>query len=179
MYNVQVYLTNTRSHIVTYAFVVSICSFERVLPDILFALIHWFIHSSMALQPFVGPWPLLQFRNHFYTDGSTPWTSDRPVGRSLPKHRINAYTNIHAFSEIRTHDPNIRASDGSSCFRPRGHHDLPCPFSLQINFLRRWYYATEQWLAPGLLTPYQRWNIGCWCLVTGCWWEYIIIRNRK
>jgi hypothetical protein len=22
-----------------------------------------FIHSSMALQPFVGPWPLLQFRN--------------------------------------------------------------------------------------------------------------------
>jgi hypothetical protein len=28
-----------------------------------------FIHSSMALQPFVGPWPLLQFRNLFYTDG--------------------------------------------------------------------------------------------------------------
>jgi hypothetical protein len=24
-----------------------------------------FIHSSMALQPFVGPWPLLQFRNLF------------------------------------------------------------------------------------------------------------------
>jgi hypothetical protein len=23
------------------------------------------IHSSMALQPFVGPWPLLQFRNPF------------------------------------------------------------------------------------------------------------------
>jgi hypothetical protein len=23
-----------------------------------------FIHSSMALQPFVGPWPLLQFHNH-------------------------------------------------------------------------------------------------------------------
>jgi hypothetical protein len=24
-----------------------------------------FIHPSMILQPFVGPWPLLQFRNLF------------------------------------------------------------------------------------------------------------------
>jgi hypothetical protein len=31
-----------------------------------------FIHSSMALEPFVGPWPLLQFRNLSYTDGKTP-----------------------------------------------------------------------------------------------------------
>jgi hypothetical protein len=30
------------------------------------------IHSSMALQPFVRPWPLLQFREPFYTDGRTP-----------------------------------------------------------------------------------------------------------
>jgi hypothetical protein len=28
-----------------------------------------FIHSSMALQPSVGPWPLLHFRNYFYTAG--------------------------------------------------------------------------------------------------------------
>jgi hypothetical protein len=46
-----------------------------------------FIHSSMALQSFVGPWHLLQFRNLFYTDGRTPWTSDQPVARSLPTHR--------------------------------------------------------------------------------------------
>jgi hypothetical protein len=26
-----------------------------------------FIHSSMALQPFVGPWPLFQFRNPVYS----------------------------------------------------------------------------------------------------------------
>jgi hypothetical protein len=32
------------------------------------------IHSSMAIQPFVGPWPLFQFRNVFYTDGRIPWT---------------------------------------------------------------------------------------------------------
>jgi hypothetical protein len=48
-----------------------------------------FIHSfsSMALQPFVGPWPLLQFRNLFYIDGRTPSTSDQPVARPLPTHR--------------------------------------------------------------------------------------------
>jgi hypothetical protein len=26
-------------------------------------LVVYFIHSTMALQPFVGPWPLFQFRN--------------------------------------------------------------------------------------------------------------------
>jgi hypothetical protein len=45
------------------------------------------IHSSMALQPFVGTWPLLQFRNLFYTDGRTPLTSDQPIARPLPAHR--------------------------------------------------------------------------------------------
>jgi hypothetical protein len=45
------------------------------------------IHSSVALQPFVGPWPLLQFRNIFYTDGRTPWMSDQPVTRPLTTHR--------------------------------------------------------------------------------------------
>jgi hypothetical protein len=48
---------------------------------------HSFIHSSMALQPSVGPWPLLQLRNLFYTDGNTPWTTDQPVARPLPTHR--------------------------------------------------------------------------------------------
>jgi hypothetical protein len=72
------------------------------------------IHSSMALQPFVGPWPLLQFRNLFYTDGRTRWTSDQPVARPLPKHRTTQTQNkrvptpnIHALSGIRTHDPSI------------------------------------------------------------------------
>jgi hypothetical protein len=57
----------------------------------------------MALQPFVGPWPLLQFRNHFYTDGRTPWTSDQPVARPLHTHR------------------SVRASEDSSCLRRRDH----------------------------------------------------------
>jgi hypothetical protein len=91
--------------------------------------IHSFIHSSMVLQPFVGPWPLLQFRNLFSTDARTPWTSDQPVGRPLPKHRTeqtqNKRTDIHALSGIRTHYLSVRASEDSSCFRPPGHCDRP------------------------------------------------------
>jgi hypothetical protein len=51
------------------------------------------IHSSMALQPFVGPWPFLQFRNLFYTDGRTPWASDQPVARPLPTRRTTQTQN--------------------------------------------------------------------------------------
>jgi hypothetical protein len=40
------------------------------------------------------------------------------------KHRINAHnTDIHALSGIRTHDLSVRASEDSSCLRPRGHCD--------------------------------------------------------
>jgi hypothetical protein len=85
----------------------------------------------MALQPIVGPWPLLQFRNHFYTVGKIPWTSDRPIARPLPKHRTTQTQNkpnrdIYALSGIRTHDTNGRAGEDSSCLRPRGHSDQPC-----------------------------------------------------
>jgi hypothetical protein len=79
-----------------------------------------YILSSMALQPFVGPWSLLQLRKLFYTDGRTPWTSDQFVTRPLPtqqyqhKQRKFAYTNIHALTGIRTHYSSFRAS-----LRPR------------------------------------------------------------
>jgi hypothetical protein len=39
------------------------------------------------------------------------------------KHGINAHTNIYALSGIRTHDPRVRASEDSSCPRPRGNCD--------------------------------------------------------
>jgi hypothetical protein len=39
------------------------------------------------------------------------------------KHRINAYTDIHALSGIRTHDTSFRASEDSSCLRPRDHRE--------------------------------------------------------
>jgi hypothetical protein len=38
--------------------------------------------------------------------------------------RINAHnTDIHALNSIRIHDPSVRASEESSCIRPRGHSD--------------------------------------------------------
>jgi hypothetical protein len=46
----------------------------------------------MALQPFVGPWPLLQFLN-LYTVGRTPWTGDQPVARHLPTRRTTPTQN--------------------------------------------------------------------------------------
>jgi hypothetical protein len=50
-------------------------------------------YLSMSVEPFVGPWPLLQFRNIFYTDGRSLWTSDQPVARPLPKHRTTQAQN--------------------------------------------------------------------------------------
>jgi hypothetical protein len=75
--------------------------------------IHSFIHSSMALQPFVGPWPLLQFRNLFYTDGRTRWTSDQPVARPLPTHRTTQTQNKRTETSISGvgFEPTIPAFD--------------------------------------------------------------------
>jgi hypothetical protein len=89
--------------------------------------ITYFIHSSIVLQSFVGPWPLIQFRNHFYTAGRTPRTRDQPVARPLPIHKTtqtqNKRTNIHALSGIRTHDPRVRAGEDNSCLGQLGHCD--------------------------------------------------------
>jgi hypothetical protein len=49
----------------------------------------------MVLTAHSGPRPLIQFRNHFYTDGMTPWTSDQPVARRLHKHRTTQTQNKH------------------------------------------------------------------------------------
>jgi hypothetical protein len=71
-----------------------------------------------------------------FTFGRTPWTSDQPVARPLPKHRttqtqnksIHTHThthtpNIHNLSGIRTHDHSVRASEDSSCLRLLGYSD--------------------------------------------------------
>jgi hypothetical protein len=80
-----------------------------------YILFHSFIYSSIALQPFVGPWPLHQSHNLFYTEGRIPWTGDQPSqGRYLRteqhKRRINAHTDIHPLSGIGTQYPSIRAT---------------------------------------------------------------------
>jgi hypothetical protein len=76
--------------------------------------------SAMALQPFVGPWPL-QFCNLFHTDGRTPCRVISPSrGRYLHtgqhKHRINAHTEVHALSGIRT--PRSQHSSERRQFMP-------------------------------------------------------------
>jgi hypothetical protein len=79
----------------------------------------------MALPAHPGRKPLIQFCNHF-TDGRTPWTSDQPDAKPLPKHRTTETqtkrihtSNIHALSGIRTYDSNVRESEDSSCLRLR------------------------------------------------------------
>jgi hypothetical protein len=74
----------------------------------------------MVLQPFVGPWPLLHFRNLFYTEVVLFGRVISPsqglyLHAGQRKHRINAHTNIHELSGFRTHDPSVRANEDSPC----------------------------------------------------------------
>jgi hypothetical protein len=91
----------------------------------------------MVLQSFVGLWPLIQFRNHFYTHGRTPWTSDQPVARRLPTHRTkqtqNKRTHKHPYFKWDSNSRSQRSSERNSlCLRPRGHCDR-----------RRWYITLK------------------------------------
>jgi hypothetical protein len=95
----------------------------------------FFNGSSSPLRPR----PLIQFRNHFFTDGRTSWTSDQPVARLLPQHRIRQTQNkrihtlnIYVLSGVRNHDPSVRENKDSSCLRPRGYCDRRLN-ELQIN----------------------------------------------
>jgi hypothetical protein len=82
----------------------------------------------MALQPFVGPWPLFQFLDplHNRQDALYEGSARRKASTYTQNNtnRINAHnTDIHALSEIRTHDLRVRASEDSSCLRLRNHCD--------------------------------------------------------
>jgi hypothetical protein len=47
----------------------------------------------IALPANSGPWTLIQFCDHFFTDGRTLSTSDQSVARPLPKHRTTQTQN--------------------------------------------------------------------------------------
>jgi hypothetical protein len=51
-----------------------------------------YISLSVALQPFVGPWPLFSFLI-LYTVGRTPWSEDQPIERPLPINRTTQTQN--------------------------------------------------------------------------------------
>jgi hypothetical protein len=56
----------------------------------------------MALQPFVGPWPLFNFLTFFfYTDSRTPWTEIQPVARPLSTCRTTQTQNKRTQTSMR------------------------------------------------------------------------------
>jgi hypothetical protein len=83
----------------------------------------------MVLPSRSGPWPHIQIRNHF---SQTVWLLGQVISSSQGRylntgqHKQNKRIhtpNIHALSGIWTHDPSVRASEDSSCLRPRGYCD--------------------------------------------------------
>jgi hypothetical protein len=78
----------------------------------------------MAHPAHSGPWSLIQFRNHFsQTVGLLGRVISPSQGRylNIRQHKRIHTPNIHALSGIKTHDPSVRASEDSSCLRPRGY----------------------------------------------------------
>jgi hypothetical protein len=111
---------------------------------VLLNFFHW-LYSPL------GPWPLVfLFRQHF-TDGRTPWMSDQLVARPLPKHRTSQTQNKHrripnirALYGIRTHDPGLLASEGSTCLGLRGYCDQQAKHIAYINRHENIYYSLSQ-----------------------------------
>jgi hypothetical protein len=93
----------------------------------LYYYVHSFIHQWLY-SPFVGPGLFFSFVI-FFTQrvGLLGRIISTSQGLYLytgqHKHRINAHTNIHASSRIRTYDPSVRASEDSSCLRPLVYRD--------------------------------------------------------
>jgi hypothetical protein len=90
----------------------------------IYSYIHKYISHTFfqwPLQPLFGPGPFLS-SVIIFTQTVGP-SQGRYLDTGQYKHRINAYTNIHAFNGIRTHDPNVRAREDSLCPRPRSHCD--------------------------------------------------------
>jgi hypothetical protein len=91
-----------------------------------------YIYLSMALQPFVWPWPLFSFLIP-HGVGRTPWAEDQPAARPLPTHRVQRKHIINAQTSM----PQVGfestisvfcAGEDSSCLRPHGHCDRHCNF---------------------------------------------------
>jgi hypothetical protein len=85
------------------------------------------IFFLMAQQPLLGPGP-------FFSSVIIFIETVRLLGRVIVRrkaatytqgntNRINAYTDIHTSSGIRTHDPSVQVSEDSSCLSPCGHCD--------------------------------------------------------
>jgi hypothetical protein len=94
----------------------------------------------------------------------TPLTGDQLVARPLPKHRTTQpqnkrihTPNIHALSEIRTHDPSVQASEDSIFLRPRGYRHRSNGLIEESN-PRHFYYKTKNLLKQAELGKINKCN---------------------
>jgi hypothetical protein len=122
--------------------------YSVLLVFIFISLFHSFIHQWLY-SPLLGPGLFFSFIICFMqTVGLLGRVISPSQGQYLHagqhKHRINTYTDIHALSGIRTHDPSVRASE--ACLRPRDHrHQLykfiVTVFSVFLMSIYLWLYS--------------------------------------
>jgi hypothetical protein len=103
-------------------------------------VIHSLIHLSMALQPFVGPWPFVQCHDNFtQTVGLLGRVISPSQSRYLHteqhKHRLNAHKHpcLEWDSNLRSKRPNEWR-----LFRPCGHYDRHITIQSGKIYFRRW-----------------------------------------
>jgi hypothetical protein len=106
-------------------FQTSLCisSTEYRLPGTFHSFIHQWLYSPLLRPGHFFSFVIFFTRNVGLLGRVISPSPGRYLHTGQHKHRINAHTNIHALSGIRTHVPNFRASEDSSYFRPRGHYD--------------------------------------------------------
>jgi hypothetical protein len=106
-----------------------VLKFTNALITFLFPYGHLISNLSMYLWLYsrCGPWPLSQYLN-LYKVGRTLFDggSARRKAATFTQNNINTeytHTDIHTSSEIRTHDPSLRAWEDGSCLRSSDHCD--------------------------------------------------------
>jgi hypothetical protein len=86
------------------------------------SFIHEWLYSPLLGADLFFSFVIFLYRRQDSLDGG----SARRKAATYTQNNTNieqTHTDIHALSEIRTHDPSVRASEDSSCPRPRGHCD--------------------------------------------------------
>jgi hypothetical protein len=162
------YLKRENSSVVTSSavgwFVIDIC-FPYCYFQFLVDLIHSFTNGS---KDFFGPWPLLQFRNLFYTEDGTPWTSDQPVSRPLPIHKT---TQTHTQTSM----PWVGFEDRPRWFQQAffvliGSKNIPTKYDLETHSLTAPYPFSSLFLPYLLLLSCS--SVLLLLALGGCGWLY-------
>jgi hypothetical protein len=87
------------------------------------------------------PWSFL----HTRYDSLDEWSAGRKTATYTQDNtnRINAHTNFHALSGIRTHNLSVRVSEDSSYLRPRGHCDRQPKPSQSVFLIHSWHHFSS------------------------------------